>query len=177
MISTASNVLLEAFSHNAFEKFLVGEPPYFFHAKNDNEEPQNVSQAFYTLIIPYWNLTKDIDFPKRFSSALYQLLDTYPDKNRAIYVAHEWIWCYKYFFDKNILNSSEYYRELFEVDLSQVAYLLKSLIEENKEGLINDHRWAGRSWNSQNGMWGPLLKVSETVRDKLGGPNFVPTNK
>lgn len=177
MISTASNVLLEAIFNNELDKFLAGEPPYFFDAKNDNQEPQNVSQAFDSLIIPYWKLTKDPLFPQKFASSLYKLLDTYPDKDRAIYVAHDWIWYYKYCLNKKILNPSGQYGDLFEIDLSEVARLLKSSTEENKNELLSDHRWAGGLWNSKNGMWEPLLKTSETVRDKLGGPNFVPDNR
>ncbi len=173
---TRDNTLIHALANNELEKFLVGEAPYFFEAKKDNEEPQNVNQAFDLLVFPYWKQTKDVDFPAKFVSALLVLLSMHADRNKAIYVAHDWIWHYRYCLNKKRMQPTGYYGDLFEVDLSQVAALLKDLIETNKNKLINDKRWAGAPWNSKNGMWEPLLRISETVRDKLGGPDFVPTN-
>jgi len=177
MTSITDNILTRAIANNKLEKFLVGEPPYFFDAKCDNEEPQNVSQAFDSLVIPYWRETKDPAFPEKFVFALYNLLNTYPDRNRAIYIVHDWIWYYIYCLNKKMSQPSGRYGDLFEVDLSGVASLLKSLLEANKKELIDDVRWAGASWNSKSGMWEVLLRTSEAVRDKLGGPNFVPANK
>ena len=174
MNPTADNILVRAIDRNELEKFLAGEPPYFFDAKSDNEEPQHVTHAFDVLVVPYWTRTKDADFPRKFVAALFKLLNSYPDKNRAIYVAHDWIWYYTYCIHRKSGQSPGQYGDLFEVDFSGVASLLKSLLESNRQALINDERWAGASWNSNNGMWGPLLKTSENVRDKLGGPDFVP---
>lgn len=177
MNSAATNSLVRAISNNDLMKFLVGEPPYFFEAKSENEEPQNVSQAFDSLVVPYWKHTKDVNFPGNFVASLFNALNVYPDRNRAIYVAHDWIWYYTYCLNKKKAQPTGYYGDLFEVDLSNVASLLKSLLESNKTQLINDERWGGASWNSKSGMWGVLLRTSEAVRDKLGGPDFVPTNK
>jgi len=177
MSPTADYILVRAIERNELDKLLVGEPPYFFDAKSDNEEPQNVTQAFDVLVVPYWKRTKNADFPRKFVAALFNLLNSYPDKNRAIYVAHDWIWYYTYCLNKKRVQPLGKYGDLFEVDLSGVASLLKSLLESDKHALINDDRWAGASWNSNNGMWGPLLKTSENVRDKLGGPDFVPNNR
>jgi hypothetical protein len=94
------DIILRAIANNEIEKFLAGESPYFFEVKNDNEEPQNVSQAFDSLIVPYWKLTRNECFPKKFVSSIYNLLDTYPDKHRAIYVTHDWIWYYTYCLNK-----------------------------------------------------------------------------
>ena len=67
------------------------------------------------------------------------------------------------------------YGALFEVDLKPIASILKVQTESNKHGLIGDTRRAGAAWNSKNGLWGPLLKISEAVVG-LGGPSFIPDN-
>lgn len=177
MISTHDDILVRAIANNELEKFMIGEPPYFFEAKCDNEEPQNVSQAFDSLVVPYWKRTKDADFPVKFTTALVNLLNAYPDKNRAIYVAHDWVWYYMYCLNKKRKQPSGHYGDLFEIDLDLVATSLKKLLEANKQNLIADQRWAGATWNSKNGMWESLLRTSEAVRDNLGGPDFVPANK
>ena len=176
MTLISNDILVRAIASNELEKFLIGEPPYFLEAKNDNEEPQNVSQAFDSLIIPYWKRTKNVGFPLEFLRALINLIDAYPDKNRAIYVVHDWIWYYLFCLGKKRVQPFGHYGDLFEIDLGELAALLKKCLEDNKRGLIADQRWAGGLWNSKNGMWEALLRTSEAVRDKLNGPDFVPAN-
>lgn len=87
MSMNPDNVLTLALANDELDRFLVGEPFYFLEARSDNEEPQNVSQAFDQLLMPYWRATHDPDLPFRFIAALLKILATYPDRNRAIYVA------------------------------------------------------------------------------------------
>ncbi|MFU6239489.1 hypothetical protein ACM8AE_03250 [Pseudomonas paraeruginosa] len=176
MSMNPDNVLTLALANDELDRFLVGEPFYFLEARSDNEEPQNVSQAFDQLLMPYWRATRDPDLPFRFVAALLKILATYPDRNRAIYVAQNWIWYYRFCLSKKRVNPQGPYGDLFEVDLGAVAVALKRQLEANKDELIRDTRWAGAAWNSSNGLWGPLLRTSTTVRDKLGGPDFVPDN-
>jgi hypothetical protein len=65
---------------------------------------------------------------------------------------------------------------LFEIDMSAVALALQVQLEANKAALVVDTRWAGAAWNSQHGLWDPLMRTALVVRDKLGGPDFVPFN-
>jgi hypothetical protein len=175
MTAKNNDILTRALANDELDKFLIGESPYFFEAKIDNDEPQNVSAAFDLLVLPYWKRTGDLNFPARLFGSLVGLLQSYPDKNRAIYVAHDWIWYYLYCMVKKRTQANGVYGDLFEVDLNALAAILKAELESNKESLIGDKRWAGATWNTTNGMWDPLLKVSEAVV-KLSGPNFVPDN-
>lgn len=170
------NVLFLALANDEFDKFLVGEPFYFLETKDDNDEPQNVIIAFKLLFVPYWREIGDPAFPAQFAQALLKMLDTYPDQNRAIYMAQSWLWCYRYCLSKKYAQPEGIYAGLFEFDMSAVATALKTQLETNKPALIADTRWAGAAWNSQNGLWEPLMREALAVRDELGGPDFVPSN-
>jgi hypothetical protein len=157
MSTHLDNVLLLALAYDELDKFLVGEPFYFQEAKNDYEEPQNI-------------------FPARFVAAFLKLLATYPDRNRAIYAAAGWVWYYRYCLSQKREEPEGLYAELFEIDMGAVALALQRQLEINKAALILDTRWAGGSWNSENGLWEPLMRTALNVRDKLGGPDYVPAN-
>ena len=176
MSATLDNVLLLALANDELDKFLVGEPFYFQVAKNDYEEPQNIVAAFDLLVLRYWQQTLDPQFPVRWVTALLKILATYPDRNRAIYVAASWVWYYRFCLSKKQAQPEGLYADLFEVDMGAVALALQRQLELNKAELVQDTRWAGGSWNSQNGLWGPLMRTALVVRDKLGGPDFVPAN-
>ncbi|MFL6965444.1 MULTISPECIES: hypothetical protein [Pseudomonas] len=174
--ASLDNVLLLALANDELDKFLVGEPFYFQEAKNDNAEPQNVVAAFDQLVLRYWQQTHDSQFPGRFVAALLKILATYPDRNRAIYVAAVWVWYYQFCLSKKQARPEGLYADLFEIDMGAVALALQRQLELNKAELVQDTRWTGASWNSQNGLWGPLMRTALVVRDKLGGPDFVPAN-
>lgn len=171
-----NNVLALALANNELDKFLVGEPFYFFETKDDNDDPQNVVVAFDLLILPYWREACDPLFPQFFAAALLQMLKTYPDTNRAIYMAHRWIWYYQSCLSEKRMKPAGLYTDIFEFDLTSVASVLKEKLEANKTDLITDTRWAGAEWNSKRGLWDPLIRTAIGVRDKLGGPDFVPSN-
>lgn len=168
--------IAQILANDELDKFLVGEPFYFLGTKNDNDEPQNVVAAFDQLLVPYWRETHDASFSTRFVAALLTILATYPDRNRAIYIAHDWVWYYRFCLSKKRAQPDGLYAELFEIDMGGVAVALKRQLEINKPDLVADTRWAGATWNSQNGMWDPLMRTALMVRDKLGGPDFVPAN-
>lgn len=176
MTDNLDNVLLIALADGALDKFIVGEPFYFQEAKVDTKEPQNVMAAFDLLVLDYWTKTKDETFPRKFATAMLKALETYPDKNRAIDAVAVWLWYYRYCLAQKKSNPNGIYRELFEMDTDGVAGALKHELEVNKAELITDTRWAGESWNSKQGLWEPLMRVAVGVRDKLGGPDFVPDN-
>ncbi|MCD5973947.1 hypothetical protein [Pseudomonas quasicaspiana] len=170
------NVLFLALANDEFDKFLAGEPYYFLATKDDNDEPQNVIVAFKLLFMPYWREVGDPDFPAKFAQALIKMLETYPDQNRAIYMAECWLWCYRFCLSKKYAQPDGPYAGLFEFDMSAVAAVLKAKLEANKSELMADTRWAGATWNSQNGLWEPLIREAIVVRDELGGPDYVPNN-
>jgi len=176
MNNPLDNVLQLALANDELDKFLVGEPFYFLEAKVDNDEPQNVVAAFDQLVLPYWRQTHDASLPTRFVAALLTLLATYPDRNRAIYIAQDWVWYYRFCQDKQRKQPQGPYGDLFDIDLGCVAVALKRQLESRKADLQADTRWAGAAWNSPDGMWTPLMRSALMVRDKLGGPDFVPAN-
>ncbi|MGE8100865.1 hypothetical protein [Pseudomonas fluorescens] len=176
MSTHPENVLLLALANDELDKFLVGEPFYFQEAKNDYEEPQNIFVAFDLLVLRYWQQTRDASFPACFVAALLKLLATYPDRNRAIYAAAGWVWNYRFCLSQKREEPDGLYAELFEIDMGSVALALRRQLEINKAALILDTRWAGGSWNSENGLWEPLMRIALNVRDKLGGPDCVPAN-
>jgi hypothetical protein len=176
MSTHLDNVLLLALANNELDKFLVGEPFYFQEAKSDNDEPQNVAAAFDLLVLRYWQETRNPQFPGRFVAALLKILTNYPDRNRAIYAAAVWVWYYRFCLSKKHATPDGLYADLFEIDMSVVALALQKQLESNKAALVIDTRWAGAVWNSQNGLWDPLMRTALVVRDKLGGPDFVPAN-
>ncbi|UVM50327.1 MULTISPECIES: hypothetical protein [unclassified Pseudomonas] len=176
MSTNLDNVLLLALAYDELDKFLVGEPFYFQEAKNDYDEPQNIVVAFDLLVLRYWLQTRDANFPARFVAAFLKLLATYPDRNRAIYAAAGWLRYYRYCLNQKREEPEGLYAELFEIDMGSVALALRRQLEINKAALILDTRWAGGSWNSENGLWEPLMRTALNVRDKLGGPDYVPAN-
>ncbi|WP_443696762.1 hypothetical protein [Pseudomonas sp.] len=176
MSANLDNVLLLALANDELDKFLVGEPFYFQEAKSDNDEPQNIVAAFDLLLLRYWQQTHDPLFPARFVAALLKILATYPDRNRAIYAAAVWVWYYRFCLSKKHAQPQGLYAGLFEIDMSAVALALQAQLEANKAALVVDTRWAGAAWNSQHGLWAPLMRTALVVRDKLGGPDFVPFN-
>jgi hypothetical protein len=176
MSANLDNVLLLALANDELDKFLVGEPFYFQEAKSDNDEPQNIVAAFDLLLLRYWQETHDPFFPARFVTALLKILATYPDRNRAIYAVAVWVWYYRFCLSKKHAQPQGLYAGLFEVDMSAVALALQGQLEANKAALVVDTRWAGAAWNSQHGLWDPLMRTALVVRDKLGGPDFVPFN-
>lgn len=155
MTDSLDNVLLIALADDALDKFIVGEPFYFQEAKVDTQEPQNVMAAF-DLVLDYWMRTKDETFPDQFATAMLKALETYPDKNRAIYAVSDWIQHYYYCATQKKANSNGKYDQLFEMDTAGIASALKHELEVNKAELINDTRWAGESWNSKQGLWGAV---------------------
>ncbi|MEN4748795.1 hypothetical protein ABEH28_03280 [Pseudomonas sp. Ps21-P2] len=175
MTDNLDNVLLIALADGALDKFIVGEPFYFQEAKVDTQEPQNVMAAF-NLVLDYWMRTKDETFPGEFAAAMFKALESYPDKNRAIYAVSDWIQHYYYCITQKKANPNGKYGELFELDTAGVAGALKHELEVNKADLITDTRWAGESWNSRQGLWEPLMREALGVRDKFEGPDFVPDN-
>lgn len=64
---------------------------------------------------------------------------------------------------------------LFDWRLEPVAVMLKACIERARTALVADTRWAGASWNGADGIWGALLRASLHLRDRLGGPDLVPS--
>jgi hypothetical protein len=107
---------------------------------------------------------------------LLKILATYPDRNRAIYAVAVWVWYYRFCLSKKHAQPQGLYAGLFEVDMSAVALALQGQLEANKAALVVDTRWAGAAWNSPHGLWDPLMRTALVVRDKLGGPDFVPFN-
>lgn len=174
MITPNSYIFIDAIDKGEEAKFLVGEPPYFVEAKNDNEEPQNVNDAFNLIIFAAWEEFRDPRIPESFLGGLEELLRAYPDPNKAIYVVCDWVWFYRYCLNDKANNPNSAYKSLFEVDLRGIALLLREMLEKNKLSLEQDRRWAGAEWNSQNGLWSPLLRQAVAVKDSLGGPDFVP---
>lgn len=171
-----NNVLFLSLVNDEFDKFLAGEPFYFFETKNDEDEPQNVSVAFRLLFLPYWRDIGDPDFPAQFVQALMKLLTTYPDRNKAIYMTQRWLFCYQYYLSKKRAEPNGLYAGLFEVDMTPVCTELKAQLEANKAALMADTRWAGEAWSSQSGLWGPMVDTALRIRDKFAGPDHVPSN-
>lgn len=171
------NVLALALAYGELDKFLAGEPFYFLETKDANDEPQNVVIAIKLLILPYWRTVADLDFPERFACALVKMLNDYPDRNKAIYMAENWLWGYRYCLRQKILKPDGVFAGLFEYDMSLVAAVLKQHLEANKSALVADTRWAGQPWNSDKGLWEPLMRSAIDVRDALGGPDYVPANR
>ncbi|WP_346830266.1 hypothetical protein ABDX87_24870 [Pseudomonas abietaniphila] len=168
-----ANVLELALHHDEFDRFLAGEPFYFLETKDDNAEPQNVVVAFDQLFMPQFNAC-DASFPAEFVRALVKLLESYPDPNRAVYMAQRWIWYYCYCLTKKAAQPDGPYAALPTLDLSAVSVTLKQRLVERRAELTADQRWAGAPWNSNAGLWGPLVRTAHHVRDKLNGPDYVP---
>lgn len=167
-------IFFDAIQRNQVAQFLVGDPPYFIDGKNDNEEPQNVNHAFNLVVFAAWSESKNPRVPDSFVVGLLDLLSVYPDSNKAIYVACDWIWFYSYCLSDKRRNPGSAYMDLFDIQLEEVALVLRQRLESGKESLAMDRRWAGAEWNSQDGLWTPLVRQAVAVRDQLGGVDFVP---
>lgn len=165
----SATIFLDAIKNGEVTKFLAGEPPYFIDAKNDNEEPQNVNDAFKLVIFAAWQESYDPKVPDAFSAGLTELLCSHQDSNKAIYLACGWLWFYAYCLKDKKENVGSVYKDLFEIDLELLALTLRNALEANESPLRSDKRWAGAEWNSQEGLWAPLVRLAITIRDQLGG--------
>lgn len=171
------DLLRRALDADKMSAFLVGEPPYYYHARKDFQEPQNVSEAMLLQVAPYWRLTKDERLPHAFAQGLLQLLQAYPDQNKALYVCSNWIRSYYY----GLMKKREQYplgsyADLFETDLTLVAKTLRQEVLSAKASLKLDKRWAGAEWNDSSGLWGAILSSALRTRDQFNGLDFVPTD-
>lgn len=165
----------QALRKNELHRYVAGEPPYFVHTQSDNPEPQNVVQAFDTQVYPYWLRTHDAQLPDLLADALVRMLKEHPDPNRAVYLACTWLWYLRNCEDKRDKAPQGHYKDVPPMDLSDVALLLQRRASERSAELAQDTRWAGASWNSDNGLWGPIVKTTTFIRDHLKGPDAVPT--
>ncbi len=175
-MSTPNDVLKLALDNDELDRFVVGEPFYFLEARVDNEEPQNIPQAFDQLLLPHWREAGDPLLWQRWIAGMLKVLRDYPDANRAIYSVANWLWYYHYCLGKKRVQPEGSYADLPELDLGAVALALQLRMAERKDELIADTRWAGAAWNSPQGIWAPLLRLARAVRDNLAGPDFVPIN-
>lgn len=175
MSNDPDDILAIALANGELDKFLVGEPFYFFETKDDNDDPQNVVVAFDLLFMPYFRAGDKL-FQATLVTSLVKMLETYPDRDRAIYMAQRWIWYYRFCISKRNAQPQGVYAALPDIDLTAPSMVLKRQMEANKAELIEDIRWAGATWNSKYGLWEPLVRTALHVRDKLGGPDYVPTN-
>ena len=170
------DLIQRALDHDEMDLFVVGEPFYFLEARVDNEEPQNIPQAFDQLLLPHWREAGDPLLWQRWIAGMLKALRDYPDVNRAIYGVANWLWYCHDCLGKKRAQPEGSYANLPELDLSAVALALQLRMAERKDELIADIRWAGAAWNSPQGIWVPLLRLATALRDKLGGPDFVPAN-
>ncbi|MFJ3485561.1 hypothetical protein ACIPL1_19545 [Pseudomonas sp. NPDC090202] len=168
--------LEHALACDELDRFLLGEAPWFQVARSDNDEPQNVMAAFDQQVLHYWREHRDARFPGQLVKALCDVLTDCADRSKAIYVVSDWVWYYGYCRSKQHAQPGSEYTDLFELDLEPVGAMLKQQLQANKALLIADTRWAGSPWNSQSGLWEPLMRTALNVRDTLGGPDFVPVN-
>ena len=132
--------------------------------------------AFDLLVLPLWTARRDAAIPAALVAGLLRLLAAHPDPNRAAYVASSWIWYALHCLDKKRKDLAGRDGDLFAIDFTPVAAPLKAAVEARKDALVADPRWAGAAWNSPDGLWTPLVRTAIAVRDRLAGPDFVPTN-
>ena len=170
------DLIQRALDHDEMDRFVVGEPFYFLEARVDNEEPQNIPQAFDQLLLPHWREGRDPLLWQRWIAGMLKALRDHPDANRAIYSVANWLWYYHHCLGKKRAQPDGSYADLPELDLGAVALALQLCMAERKDELITDTRWAGAAWNSPQGIWAPLLRLARAVRDNLAGPDFVPVN-
>jgi hypothetical protein len=165
-----------ALSKNELHHFLAGDTPYFVEAKTDNEEPQNVEQAFDLQICPYIIRTQDTNLPDALADGLIKMLTTHADPARATYLAYSWVWYLLYCEAKKRGDPTGYYKDLPLFDFSDVALTAQRKADLLAATLKQDTRWAGAAWNSQMGLWEPICNLALAIRDRLGGPDMVPTS-
>ncbi|MDR2871545.1 MAG: hypothetical protein LBV45_03330 [Xanthomonadaceae bacterium] len=127
--------ILEIINNNKipeFGKFLLGEYPYFVESSTGNEEPQNVPEAFDALIFSAWREKNPSNLSQIFVQALLWMLDNSEDENKSVYVAGDWIWYYKFCWNKQENDPKSIYRGIFLLDLHQVANKIKEKLIEKK---------------------------------------------
>jgi hypothetical protein len=162
--------------HHDLHHYLAGDAPYFVEAKTDLEEPQNVAQAFDLQIYPYIVRTHDTKLPDASADGLIKMLTTHADPVRATYLAYSWVWYLLYCEAKKRAAPTGYYKDLPLFDFSDVALTAQKKADLLAATLKQDTRWAGAAWNSQMGLWEPICNLASAIRDRLGGPDMVPTS-
>lgn len=89
-------------------------------------------------------------------------------------MAQRWIWCYCYCLANKEAQPDGPYAALPKIDLSAVSDILKRRLVKRRAELTADQCWTGAAWNSEAGLWDPLVRTAHHVRDKLNGPDYVP---
>lgn len=70
-----------------------------------------------------------------------------PHKTVSTGIAANWVWYYRFCWDKQRQQLLGPYGDLFDVDMDNVAIALKRLVENHKAELMADTRGAGAAWN------------------------------
>jgi hypothetical protein len=158
------NKIIKAIQQNELSLFFLGKGEYHIEAnrRNDLPDPNNFLWCWESEIIPFLNNERDkINFDNIFVDILKQEKDT----ALAINVVITNLFWYYYFKKKGDINIA--------IKFSATEKILKKMLLDNKEKLMQDKRWAGAEWNSSNGLWEPLQRVANSIKNEYNGINLI----
>jgi len=141
----------EAIKKGELHLFLIGKGEYKCHGRSDYPDPTDYLACWEKEIIPYFNENNSIESVLRLYNSIIMLFDYANDINLGLYsIAAHIEWCNYFEKGKKIQ---------FSLDWKSIAEKLKLAVEINKERLIADKRWAGAEWNSNQGLYEPIIRV------------------
>ncbi len=156
-----------AIDRNELPLFLKGVNDYKVIGRSDMNEPNDYLACWEQEIIPYSKTNSEI-LAKTIPSALAILLNDKSDIDCNIYTVVNHIFWYYYFKNKQTIS--------FEISLNEISRQLKETLLSNKQNLRTDKRWGGAEWNSESGLWEPIIRVAVAIKDQYQGIDFMPEN-
>jgi hypothetical protein len=160
------NLIIKAIEKDEFDLFLMGYGNYRCQGSSDLWEPNDFVLCWNTEIIPYANTGKNDILEKKMMDALYKLSNREKDINLEVYTIILTINWYYFYKSQNRID--------FKMDLVDFSILLKDKLKRQKDKLQKDYRWGGEKWNSNDGLWEPLINTLTFIINKYDGINCIP---
>jgi len=153
----------KALGKSELVNFLRGDNNYKLHQRNENADINDFMYCWDSEIIPFSKLNNSIG--TKLGDALYDLLLDVNNVEINIYTTVNTLFWYYYHRNNGRID--------FNIPLCSIEKKLKEQIKLNKNKLTSCQKWAGETWNSNDGLWSPIQKIAVKIRDEYHGINFV----
>lgn len=164
-MSLQNKAIRKAILNNQLDLFLIGRGGYRISGSTDLPLPNDFNLCWRSEIIPYSHLAGS-EFARQLGSSLFELLNFEPDINLGLYALSAHLNWYYFFRSQELVR--------FELDLEGLAEKFKERLYDRKELLIQDNRWAGVGWNSEFGLWEPVVNTAKFIKKAYNGIDFEP---
>jgi hypothetical protein len=144
--------------------FISGEQPYFFGSPHGGDDPQNAfggySSQFYEIVSALQRgEVVDLTVFETFFRELRDYLLLEADPNKQLYITIDWIWTFLDRLNEIPPEAIDRVQPIFGmIERNAFVSLFRAELVRGEHRLLHDQRWAGATWNSDNGLFGPLSR-------------------